>query len=197
MTTQRQYQVQDQAIANFLADKWWLVLLRAIVGILFGLMLLFRPGQTLVAIVQVLGIYWLVDGALSIYEAIMGKDEEPSWGWSLLGGLLSLVAGIIVLARPLLATVVTTSFFLSLVAIVSIVIGIIGIIRAIQVRKEIDNELSIILLGILQVLFGMALLANPVMSVAILLWTLAISSIVIGVSTLMAAFKLRSLKQVA
>ena len=63
---------------NRLADHWWLVLIRGIAGVLFGLLTLFWPGITLLALVALFGAYALVEGVSSIVAAVArGRQHQP------------------------------------------------------------------------------------------------------------------------
>ena len=45
---------------------WWLVLIQGIAYLIIGILLLSSPGSTLLIIIQILGIYWIISGALSL-----------------------------------------------------------------------------------------------------------------------------------
>ena len=53
-----------------LSRNWWVVLLRGIAAILFGLVTLFWPGITMLSLVAVFVAYALVDGAFAIASAV-------------------------------------------------------------------------------------------------------------------------------
>ena len=84
-----------------LAKSWWLVLLRGIAGILFGLLAFAWPGLTLVTLVLLYGAYAVVDGAFALAAAFTGAAKPaPTW-WLIIVGLLGIAAGAvtIILAR--------------------------------------------------------------------------------------------------
>src|SRR5499433_81270 len=59
-------------LLNALAKHWWLLLLRGICAILFGVLTFVWPGITLLTLVLLYGAYALADGMLALAEAIMG-----------------------------------------------------------------------------------------------------------------------------
>ena len=59
-----------------LARYWWLILLRGIAAIIFGVLAFIWPGITLVTLVLFFGAFTLVDGVLALAHAIMGGN----WG---------------------------------------------------------------------------------------------------------------------
>ena len=63
--------------------------------------------------------------------------------------------------------------------------------RAIQLRKEIDNEWMLILSGVLSVLFGAYMLMSPTRGALAVVWIIAVWSIAFGVLLASAAFRLK------
>src|SRR6188472_944642 len=71
-----------------LAKCWWLLLLRGIVAILFGILAFVWPGLTLVTLVLLYGAFALVDGVISLVAAFTGSAKPvPTW-WLVVVGLL-------------------------------------------------------------------------------------------------------------
>jgi uncharacterized membrane protein HdeD (DUF308 family) len=79
-----------------LAKNWWLLLLRGIAAIVFGILAFAWPGITLLSLVILYGAYALVDGVLSIAAAIGGGGgtATPRW-WLVVVGLLGIAAGLL------------------------------------------------------------------------------------------------------
>ena len=65
-------------VANF-ARNWWLVALRGIAGILFGIGAFVWPGSTLVALVLVFGAYALLDGIFAVAAGIGMRRQMERW----------------------------------------------------------------------------------------------------------------------
>src|SRR5262245_55366687 len=143
-------------LLDALAKNWWLILLRGIAAILFGVLAFLWPGVTLLTLVLFYGIFAIVDGVLSIAAAVMGGAPMPRW-WLALVGLLGLVVGALTLAWPGITALVLLLF----IAAWAIVSGVMQIIGAIQLRKEIDDEWWLIACGVLSVLFGIGIAVFP------------------------------------
>ena len=62
----------SRPMLHALAQSWWLVLLRGIAGILFGVLAFAWPGLTLVTLVLFYGVYALIDGAFALAAAFTG-----------------------------------------------------------------------------------------------------------------------------
>lgn len=173
-----------------LADGWWLVLLRGIGAILFGVLAFAWPGISLLTLVLLYGAYALTDGVFALGAAISGRGGSvPTW-WLVVIGLLGIAAGLGTFFWP----GITALALLLVIAWWSIVRGIIEIVGAIRLRKVIDNEWLLAAGGALSILFGVLLLRNPGAGALAIVWILAAWAIVFGAITVGLAFRLRGLK---
>jgi uncharacterized membrane protein HdeD (DUF308 family) len=169
-----------------LAKNWWLLLLKGIAAILFGVLAFVWPGVTLLTLVLLYGIFAVVDGVLSIAAAIMGGAPMPRW-WLALLGVLGIVVGGLTLAWP----GITALALLLFIAAWAIVSGVMQIIGAIQLRKEIDGEWWLIAGGVLSVLFGLVLVVQPGTGALALIFVIGAFAILYGIILISFALRLR------
>jgi uncharacterized membrane protein HdeD (DUF308 family) len=169
-----------------LSRYWWLILLRGIAAIIFGVLAFIWPGITLVTLVLFWGAFALVDGVLALAHAIMGGNMGSRW-WLALIGIAGIAAGIVTFMWP----GVTALVLLIFIATWAIVLGVFQIIGAIRLRKELDNEWTLGLGGLLSVLFGVVMLVAPGAGALGLIWAIGSFAVVFGVLMVMAAFKLK------
>jgi uncharacterized membrane protein HdeD (DUF308 family) len=108
--------------------------LLGVLSIIIGLWAVRHAVLTLVALIVFLGIFWVINGLIEIFAALSQRDM-PDRGWSVLMGVLSAIAGIIVLAYPGL-TLVGLAVILG---IWLLVFGILEIIAAFRFRKLADT----------------------------------------------------------
>lgn len=174
-------------LLHALAKNWWLLLLRGILAIVFGILAFAWPGITLVTLVLFYGAYALVDGIFAIAAAIMGGAPGSRW-WLALVGLFGIAAGILTFAWPGLTALVLLFF----IAGWAIAMGVFEIVGAIRLRKEIDNEWWLILGGIVSVLFGIVLLARPGAGALALIWVIGSFAILFGILNIAFALRLRN-----
>ncbi len=73
--------------------------LLGVLSIIVGLWSLRNIGVTIVSLALLLGIYWVVAGIIRTVDAI-GDHTTPARGWAIFGGVLSVIAGGVVLAWP-------------------------------------------------------------------------------------------------
>lgn len=173
-----------------LARNWWLLLLRGICAIIFGVLTLAWPGLSLLTLVLLYGIFALFDGGLAIGAAIMGGTPAPRW-WLALVGLLGIGAGAVTLMWPGITGLVLLYF----IAGWAIAAGIFEIVGAIKLRAEIEGEWWLIASGVLSVLFGFGILLFP--GAGALGIALAIGSFAIVYGALLVGFSWRLKKHAA
>ena len=171
-----------------LAKNWWLLLLRGIASIIFGVLAFAWPGLTLVTLVLFYGAFALVDGVIALVAAFSGGAKTaPTW-WLVIVGRLGIAAGIVTFMMP----GITALLLIIFIGAWALVHGIFEIIGAIQLRKEIDNEWMLILSGVVSVLFGLIVLIAPGAGALGLVWVIAAYSIVFGISFVALAFRLKN-----
>ncbi len=82
---------------------WWLTLVLGIAAIIVGGLLLWgslvTKVQTYLLLVEVLGIWWLVDGIFDIVSLFV---DRTAWAWKLFIGIVSIIAGGYILMYPVL-----------------------------------------------------------------------------------------------
>jgi uncharacterized membrane protein HdeD (DUF308 family) len=177
----------DRPMLLALAPRWWLLLLRGIAAIVFGVLAFIWPAITLVTLVLLYGAYALVDGVLALAAAFSGGAKPvPTW-WLVVVGLLGIAAGIVTFLWPGMTAIVLVLF----IGAWALAHGIFEIIGAIQLRKEIDNEWMLILSGVLSVVFGAIVLFAPGVGALGLIWAIAAYSIMFGITFIALSLRLR------
>jgi len=169
-----------------LAENWWLILLRGLAFILFGILTFVWPVLTLFTLVILYGAFALVDGVLAIVAAIRGTTPVSRW-WLALVGVLGVAAGLLTFLWPGITAVVLLFF----IAGWAIAAGVVQIVGAIQLRREIDDEWLLIASGVLSVIFGVVLLAQPAAGALALAFVIGVFAIVEGVILVSLSMRLR------
>jgi uncharacterized membrane protein HdeD (DUF308 family) len=89
------------------------------------------PLQTLAAIALLIGSWWIVSGVLGLIGAARG-DTEGSRGWAAVLGVLSVIAGFVVLLQPGMSLAVLEVTL----GITLIVLGIVVMVDAVVRRSR-------------------------------------------------------------
>lgn len=62
-----------------LSQNWWLVVLRGVLGILFGLAAFVWPGITWLTLIVMFGVYAIFDGLVAIGTGLSRTKDSPRW----------------------------------------------------------------------------------------------------------------------
>jgi uncharacterized membrane protein HdeD (DUF308 family) len=163
---------------------WWIFLLQGIAGIILGLMLITAPGATLLAIVTFLGFYWLITGILALVRVFV--DRSIPWIWSLLSGIVGILAGLLVVRHPLLATLTVPTVLVIILGVQGLIMGVFEIIEGFQ-----GGGIGSFILGVLNVLVGLLLLSSPVAAALVVPLVFGILLLIEGVAHIIWAFRVR------
>ncbi|WP_444928824.1 HdeD family acid-resistance protein [Microbulbifer sp. SSSA002] len=174
-------------ILQVLSANWWLLLLRGIVAVIFGVLTFVWPELSLLTLVLLFGVYAFLDGVFSLVAAVIGRHKSTPLWWLIISGLISLAAGIVTFIFPQVTALVLVVF----IGAWALVRGLFEIIGAIHLRKEIDNEWLLIVIGALSVIFGVAILVSPAIGALALLWVIGGYAIILGLPLIWLAFRLR------
>lgn len=169
-----------------LTRNWWVLVVRGVLSILFGLLAFFMPGITLAALVIVFGAWAFVDGIFALVSAVAGQGSQPWWAL-VIKGIAGIAAGVVTLLWP----GITAISLLLVIAAWALVSGAFEIAAAIRLRKQIEGEWLLGLAGALSILFGALLLMNPGAGALTVLWLIGAYAIVFGIMFIVLGFKLR------
>ncbi len=169
------------------ARNWWLVALRGLAAIIFGVLALIWPGLTLLVLTILFGAYAIIDGFVAVIAALTHHTTSQRWWLLLLEGLVGIIAGLIAFAMPGLTALV----LLYVIAAWAIVTGVLEIWHAVELRREIKNEWLLILSGIASVIFGVLVAIFPGAGALAVVWIIGVYAIVFGLLLLMLGLRLR------
>jgi uncharacterized membrane protein HdeD (DUF308 family) len=170
--------------------NWWLLALRGLVAMLFGVLAFIWPGATLITLVWLFGAFALVNGILSLVLAAKTPKGYPKVGSLILGGLLGILAGLLAFVMP----GITALGLVILIAAWAIVTGIMELVAAVRLRKVINNEWLLVLAGIASVVFGILLLFQPAAGALVLIWWIGAWALLFGILLMILAFRMRNWK---
>jgi len=175
---------------NLMTQNWWMLAVRGLVAVLFGIAAFLWPGITLWVLVALFGAYALVDGIFALFAAFTRDVERRRWWALLFEGLVGIAVGVLTFIWPGL----TAFGLLYLIAFWAIVTGVFEVITAVRLRHEIRDEWLMALIGVLSIVFGFLLVAFPLTGALSVVWIIGAYALVIGVVMIALAFKLRSLR---
>jgi len=110
---------------------WGWLLAGGIVSIGFGVAALYYyPGLSLAFSVAFAAYWLLLTGGIAIWVSVQERRNQLSWGWTMVFGLVSVVAGVLALVYPGL----TLSTLMALIAAFGIVGGVARLVGAVRMR---------------------------------------------------------------
>jgi uncharacterized membrane protein HdeD (DUF308 family) len=173
-----------------LARHWWVMAVRGVAALLFGILALIWPQITLTVLVLLFGAYALVDGVLALVTAFSRAGRATGRRpWLIVEGVLGIAAGVVTFVWPQITAVA----LLALIAAWAVLTGVIEIIAAVRLRRELQGEWLLALSGALSVLFGVLIVLWPGAGALAVVWLIGVYAIVFAITLLMLAFRLRRL----
>lgn len=180
--------ITASVVEDLLERAWWAVALRGLLGVVIGLVAITWPRATLTTLLVMLGVYLLIDGALTIGASVRAARAERRWWPYLIEGLLSVVVGALAFIHPAAIALA----LLLLVAFRCLVTGFVEIATAIWLRRDTGtSQWFMWLAGLASIAFGFILLSRPGASVLTLVWLAGIYTMVFGVLEAITAFRVR------
>jgi uncharacterized membrane protein HdeD (DUF308 family) len=177
--------MSDVTLVPQKSDIWWVFLLQGFAAIIIGLMLITEPGATMVALTTVLGFYWLIIGVLALVQVFV--DRATPWVWSLLAGLVGILAGLFVLRHPLVAALTVPTVLVIILGIQGLVIGAVQIIGGFK-----GGGIGPFILGAINVLVGILLLGSPVAAALAVPLVFGVLLLIQGAGLMILAFRVRA-----
>lgn len=176
----------QETVRNVVRGPWWVPLLEGIAALIVGFLLLIAPGMTTLVLIQILGIYWLVVGIISIVRIFI-HDGSVAWGWLLFNGIVGILAGLVIIRHPVVSTVFIPTLIIYFLGFAGLFMGISNIVQGAR-----GVGWWAVALGILDILIGLLLIFNPLVSAVALPFVIGVIGLVAGCMLIYYAFKQRS-----
>ena len=174
-------------LGPILVRNWWVVLLRGVLGLIIGFIAFFFPGPTLLSLVTLFALYLIIDGIFAIVSAVRAARHQQDWGFLTFEGIVGILAGIIALALPGLTVLV----FVGLLAAWAFITGTLELRAAYNLEKD-HGRWWMVLAGVASIVFGIVLIAAPVIGALVVSWWVGAYATFFGASLVALAFQLRA-----
>ena len=177
----------DLEMRAAILNDWWVMALRGVITLVFGICAFVWPAMTLALLVVLYGLYMFGDGIFAVVAGIMHR----AWAM-LLVGVLGIVAGLVTFFWP----AITAVALLYLIGITAIVRGVFEIATAVSWRHALRHEWLLIVGGAVSIIFGAIIIAYPLAGAIAAIYLIAAYAVVLGVVLLGLAYQLKG-EQVA
>lgn len=176
---------------QLLAKNWWIIAVRGVLAILFGILALALPGVTLLALVLLWGIYALVDGASSVGLGLTARSSNAGQRWMYVFlGIVGILAGLIAIILP----GITAVALLVIMAIWAVLVGLLQLFAAVWLGRVTPHAWFLGVTGGLTLALGVILLANPGQgALALTIW-IGCLALLWGIVLILLGLRLRGLR---
>lgn len=134
-TQQPDFQQVQRAVAGALREHWKMYLIEGIVLLVLGALAVLVPAIATLAVTILIGWLFFISGVVGLVSTFWMRHAPGFW-WSLLSGILGIVAGLVLLVSPL-----SGALSLTLVLIAFFIIeGAASIMFALDHRRELSGQ---------------------------------------------------------
>ncbi len=184
MSSQLEMEADENMLAS-LGRVWWLLLFGGIISLGVGILAIWWPDKTIVVLAILFAIYLIVSGIFEIVRSFASGLTSGTRVLLLITGVLSVILGIFAIRSAINA-----------VDLLGIFVGIAFLFRGFaSLFMGFDSKEGRgwnIFFGLVMLIGGVVILAQPALSLVTLAWVVGIWLIVIGIYEIIAAFILRN-----
>jgi len=170
-------------------EKWWMIAVRGVVALGFGLLVLLWPGIDANVLALAFGVFAVVDGLVLAGLAVVGRDVLENWWVVLAEGVVGMALGVLALAWSEIGGL----RLLALLAAWAVVTGVFEIEAGVRLRRLAAGETSLLLAGVLSVGVGIALVALPKDDPVEVAWAIGLFGMAYGALLVLVAERMRRL----
>lgn len=165
----------------------WALIWRGVFAILFGAAALLWSGATMTVLIIWFGAFTFISGIFTSLAALNAATHHNQWGLMLVSGLLSVVVGILALASPA-QMIVAMVWVLGAWALLT---GIFEMATALTSPWTGSRKWLLTAAGIVSIVFGYLLFANPVAGAISLVWIMGGYAALVGLLFVVMGFKFK------
>ncbi len=174
---------------NSKASTNWLALaFNGIIALLFGLMAIIAPSNTLQIIVMYFGIIMLIVGIAMFFGVYNNMKNQRSYSTDLISSIVTIALGIVLT----FFTKQSVEIFVVIIGVWAIILGIVQLVIMMNIQSSSDKRILLIN-GLLTLLFGIVLFFVPFGTASIFVVLIGILAVIIGVILIALAIKLKNL----
>ena len=179
-------------IQSLYRRTWWSLVLRGLFGIALGVIILWRPLESIASFALVIALWASFSGVVQIVHAIDLREVFPQWWAMLLGGLVSVAFGV---AAVYYYPTLSLTFAVVWAAWWLLVTGGLAIYIAIQERSFGMPWGWTFVFGLTGILTSAVAFMNPPATLSAIMGLIAGFAILSGVVLLVGAYKLSTVKE--
>ena len=176
-------------MATNIYKNWWLLTLKGILAIIFGIFATFVPGVTLITLMIYFGLFIILSGIFLIVGSISHKKNNKKWGMWLFEGILDIIIGLVVVFYPKLSL----DIFIVILAIWAISIGFTQLFSALNSNHVKSARWLMLINAVIVIVFAIVLFINPFESAMAMTYIVGIFALLFGIFITVYSFKLKDI----
>lgn len=157
--------------------NWSLYVINGVIAMLFGLLAIAVPRETIKTLALYFGLLVLAGGIFLLLLSIRNIKNKKPYSVQLVQAILAILIGLIIIFLP----GETVQVFLVLIGIWAAIAGMTQIIVAVRMKGVIANHGLFTLNGIITLIFGLLLFFNPMAMAAFFMTLIGILALVAGI----------------
>jgi uncharacterized membrane protein HdeD (DUF308 family) len=176
---------------RLITGNWWAPATSGALAIVAGVAAILWPGKTLEALVLLIGVYAFVRGSIWLSFGLLAANARERWWPFVVNGVVGIALGVLTFTETQAMTVALESIF----GAWAVVTGVLEVIAAIRFRRFIPSEFLLGLSGVLSVVFGLAVLAQPELGAVTFAFLFGTYAVLVGIAQVWLGLRLRNLGQ--
>lgn len=174
------------ALQELLERRWWLIALRGLAGIIFGIICFANPALAGLSLILVFAVFSVVDGLFGLFSAVGQARQGERWVWLAVEAVASIVIGVLMLTMQGFAL----AFLFIFITVKALVGGVFLLMAAFKLDAE-HGRSFLLGAGLISLAFGVLLLVAPLLGAKILIWWIGAWSLLFGALLLALGVRLR------
>ena len=166
----------EPKLPNMINHLWWMVLVRGLVTLAFGITALFWPGLTVLGLVYLFSVWVLVSGIMNLFFGVSSITQAGLWWLRLIWGILEVGVGIYIVRNPLLSL----TLLLLILGFTFLFQGLLEVVAAFMEPSDVAGRGLLVIMGILSAILGVVILRQPVEGGLAFIWALGAFAVVSG-----------------
>lgn len=175
--------------SNTYSISWSVLAFNGLIALLFGLMAIFSPLDTLKVIIMYFGIIMIIVGVAMMFGVYSSMKNKLNYGTDLISALITIGLGVVLG----FFTEKTLEIFVIIVGIWAVMLGIGQLVIMANLDSKGDKRF-LLYSGLFTLIFGALLFFNPFALASIFVMIIGIMSTIIGVVLISFSFKLKNLQ---
>lgn len=184
--------MNDQFSINRPIKYWYLPMILGLLFLGLGIGVFLTPLASFVVLAMLFALFFLLTGLIDMVYAVTNKETIDRWGWSLLGGIIDFLIGVLLVAKPNIS-MVALPFFVGFGILFR---SIMAIGWSLELKRFGGLNWGYLLtIGILGLIFAFIMLWNPLLGGLTIVFYTGFAFVIIGVFHVYLSLQLKKINK--